>query len=176
MAKRKDIARDDLLEAGQRMCEAGGFHGFSIRNLADEIGISSASLHHHFPTKDDLGQAMLQRERESLNKSLAAIAAEHEDWSKRRQEAIQVLAKSRLPAVLVAEIAGLPPRCHAELRLLHTNLTGWLSRFATEALRRQELPDDTDPEALARALLALAQGSALYSRLAEVDPMSLLPD
>ena len=89
MAKRKDVARDDLLDAARRMCEAAGFHGFSIRNLADEAGISSASVHHHFPTKDDLGQSMLQRERESLNKALAAAGAEHEDWSRRRQEAVR---------------------------------------------------------------------------------------
>ena len=176
MAKRKDVARDDLLESARRMCEAVGFHGFSIRNLADESGISSASLHHHFPTKDDLGQAMLQRERESLNKALAAVGAEHEDWAKRRHEVIRRLARARLPAVLAAEMAGLPPRCQAELRLLHTNLIGWLTRFATEALRRQELPDDVNPEVLANALLALAQGSALYTSLAEVDPMVLLAD
>ena len=174
MAKRKEVARDDLLDAARRMCEAAGFHGFSIRNLADEAGISSASVHHHFPTKDDLGQAMLQRERESLNKALAAAGAEHEDWPRRRQEAVQLLAKARLPAVLMAEFAGLPPRCQAELRLLHTNMTGWLSRFATEALRRQELPDDADPEVLGNALMALAQGTALYTRLVHVDPMALL--
>lgn len=176
MAKRKDVARDDLLDAARRMCEAVGFHGFSIRNLADESGISSASLHHHFPTKDDLGQAMLQRERESLNKALAAVGAEHEDWPRRQQEAVQLLAKARLPAVLMAEFTGLPPRCQSELRLLHTNMTGWLARFATEALRRQELPDHSNPEALANALLALAQGTALFAYLAEIDPMVLLTD
>lgn len=176
MAKRKDIARDDMLEAARRMCESTGFHGFSIRNLADELGISSASLHHHFPTKDDLGQAVLQRERESLNKELAAVGAEHEDWAKRRNEVISRLAKARLPVVLVAEMAGLPPRCQAELRLLHSNLTGWLARFATEALRRRELADDANPEALAHALLALAQGAALYANLAEISPAVLLPE
>jgi len=124
----------------------------------------------HFPTKDDLGQSMLQRERESLNKALAAAGAEHEDWSRRRQEAVQILAKARLPAVMIAEFAGLPPRCQAELRLLHTNMTGWLSRFATEALRRQELSDDADPEVLGNALMALAQGTALYARLVHAGP------
>ena len=175
MAKRKDVARDDLLDAAHRMCEGAGFHGFSIRNLADEAGISSASVHHHFPTKDDLGQAMLQRERESLNKALAAAGAEHEDWPRRQQEAIQLLAKARLPAVLMAEFTGLPPRCQAELRLLHTNMTGWLSRFATEALRRQELHDGDDPEVLGNALMALALGTALCARLVRVDPMALMP-
>ena len=38
----------DLAEA--RIREAG-YRGFSFRDLAAEIGIKSASVHHHFPTK-----------------------------------------------------------------------------------------------------------------------------
>ena len=174
MAKRKDIARDDILNEAKRLLETVGFHGFSMRDLADEIGISSASLHHHLSTKDDLGVAVIQQERDNLNKQLAAVGAEHEDWPRRRQEALRSLAQSRLTAVLVAELAGLPPKCQAELRLLHSNLVGWLTRFATEALRRHELPDSSEPEAMAGALLALAQGAALYSSLAKVNPLVLL--
>ena len=29
----------------------GGFHGFSFRDLAADVGIKSASVHYHFPIK-----------------------------------------------------------------------------------------------------------------------------
>jgi TetR/AcrR family transcriptional repressor of nem operon len=35
--------------------------GFSFRNLADEIGIKSASVHHHFPTKAKMAAAVARR-------------------------------------------------------------------------------------------------------------------
>jgi AcrR family transcriptional regulator len=38
----------DLAEAHMRN---GGYAGFSFRDLAAELGIKSASVHHHFPTK-----------------------------------------------------------------------------------------------------------------------------
>ena len=176
MAQRKNIARDDILLSAHALLATVGFHGFSMRDLADEVGISSASLHHHTPTKDELATAVVQRERDRLNKRLASIGAEHEDWPRRRPELMQSLAETRLTAVLAAELAGLPPKCQAELRLLHSNLIGWLTRFATEAIRRQEMPQNTEPEALAATMLALAQGAALYSTLAPVDPTWLLAD
>src|SRR5690349_365332 len=48
----------DLAEV--RMREAG-YHGFSFRELAAEIGIKSASVHHHFPTKADMAVAVTRR-------------------------------------------------------------------------------------------------------------------
>lgn len=48
----------DLAEA--RMCDAG-YRGFSFRELAAEIGIKSASVHHHFPTKAGMAAAVVRR-------------------------------------------------------------------------------------------------------------------
>jgi hypothetical protein len=45
----------DLAEA--HICKAG-YGGFSFRDLATEIGIKSASVHHHFPTKASMAAAM----------------------------------------------------------------------------------------------------------------------
>jgi TetR/AcrR family transcriptional repressor of nem operon len=49
----------DLAEA--RMREAG-YHGFSFR-IGAEAGITSASVHHHFPTKAAMVAAIIQRQR-----------------------------------------------------------------------------------------------------------------
>jgi TetR/AcrR family transcriptional regulator, transcriptional repressor for nem operon len=48
----------DLAEA--RIREAG-YRGFSFRDLAAEIGIKSASVHHHFPTKAGMAVAVARR-------------------------------------------------------------------------------------------------------------------
>jgi TetR/AcrR family transcriptional repressor of nem operon len=48
----------DLAEA--RMREAG-YGGFSFRDLAAAVGIKSASVHHHFPTKATMAAAVARR-------------------------------------------------------------------------------------------------------------------
>ncbi len=169
MAKRKDITRTELLDTAQALLRERGVNGFSFRDLAAEVGISSASLHHHFPTKGDLCTAVVQRHRDAWNRRLAVLAAETEDWPRRwRTLAAKFASKSRdghLLAVLSADFANLSPPCQNEVRLLHSNLTGWLVRFVTEARKRDELPQETDAEAMAHALLSLLQGSLLLARL-----------
>src|SRR6266436_1065650 len=48
----------DLAEAHIRHA---GYRGFSFRDLAAELGIKSASVHHHFPTKASLAAAVVRR-------------------------------------------------------------------------------------------------------------------
>src|SRR6201985_2217387 len=50
-----------IMDAAQRRMQAGGFGGFSFRELAAEVGIKSASVHYHFPTKEDLTVAGVRR-------------------------------------------------------------------------------------------------------------------
>lgn len=54
-------ARDRILDAAEARARAGGYHGFSFRDLAADIGVKSSSVHYHFPTKADLGEALAER-------------------------------------------------------------------------------------------------------------------
>jgi TetR/AcrR family transcriptional regulator, transcriptional repressor for nem operon len=58
-----DLAEDHIRNAG--------YGGFSFRDLAAEIGITSASVHHHFPTKAIMAAAVARRYGDRF---LAAIA------------------------------------------------------------------------------------------------------
>ncbi|HID7484217.1 TPA: TetR/AcrR family transcriptional regulator [Morganella morganii] len=49
--------RDRLLALANTLIQQNGFEGFSYADLARGLGISKASIHHHFPTKTDLGIA-----------------------------------------------------------------------------------------------------------------------
>ena len=56
--------RSAILDVAERRIRAHGYNGFSFREIADEIGIKSASVHYHFPTKADLAAAVAKRYRE----------------------------------------------------------------------------------------------------------------
>ena len=55
------IMRDRILDAAEARARTGGYHGFSFRELADDVGVKSSSIHYHFPTKGDLGAALAKR-------------------------------------------------------------------------------------------------------------------
>jgi len=50
-----------IMDAAERRMRAGGFGGFSFREIAADVGIKSSSVHYHFPTKDDLAAAVIRR-------------------------------------------------------------------------------------------------------------------
>ncbi|MEL6281088.1 MAG: helix-turn-helix domain-containing protein, partial [Pseudomonadota bacterium] len=45
---------EKIMAAAERRVRAAGYNGFSFRDLAEDVGIKSASVHHHFPTKEGL--------------------------------------------------------------------------------------------------------------------------
>ncbi|EDY80978.1 transcriptional regulator, TetR family protein [Verrucomicrobiia bacterium DG1235] len=57
--------RDRILKIALNRTQQTGFRGFSFRDLADEIGVKSAAIHYHFPTKAELGKELAKRYYES---------------------------------------------------------------------------------------------------------------
>ena len=173
MAKRRDITRDELLDEAERLLRCQGYNGFSIRDVGEAVGISSASVHHHFATKGDLAAAVLHRYRERWNTQLGAIAVEHEDWRGRVAAVIAAFAgmadgkgSACLLAIVCVDHASLSSAAQAETKLLHENLAGWLARFIVEAKKRGELAAGIDTGGMAELLLSALQGALLLSRVA----------
>jgi TetR/AcrR family transcriptional repressor of nem operon len=53
--------KDKILDAAEKRVRGAGFSAMSFRDLASDVGIKSASVHYHFPTKPDLGEALVDR-------------------------------------------------------------------------------------------------------------------
>ncbi|MEM9477840.1 MAG: TetR/AcrR family transcriptional regulator [Pseudomonadota bacterium] len=62
--------RDAILDVAERLIRTHGYSGFSFREVASEVGIKSASVHYHFPTKPDLAAAVAKRYRERFADAL----------------------------------------------------------------------------------------------------------
>lgn len=64
-----------IVDAAQVLVQQRGFHAFSFRDVSAQVGIRTASIHYHFPTKADLAQAVLARTRANFEAALARIDA-----------------------------------------------------------------------------------------------------
>ena len=56
----------NILQLADKLIQSNGFHGFSYADVAKELDIRKASIHHHFATKADLGIAFCQLKCEQL--------------------------------------------------------------------------------------------------------------
>src|SRR5947208_935027 len=71
--------REAILAAARPTVQAHGYNGLSFRELAKEVGIKSASIHYHFPTKGDLGAALARRYWEDAEAALEKVWADAPD-------------------------------------------------------------------------------------------------
>lgn len=113
-----------ILDAAEARIRLSGYAGFSFREVAADVGIKSASVHHHFPTKADLGAAVARRYRERF---LAHVAAQIEVsgdvvavWTQMFREASRADGRMCLCGVLAAESADLPEAVAEQARRFFT--------------------------------------------------------
>src|SRR5690606_12969349 len=52
--------RETIIEAADELIRSHGFNAFSFKDISNKIGIKTASIHYHFPTKTDLGVATIK--------------------------------------------------------------------------------------------------------------------
>lgn len=59
-----------IMDAAEARIRTGGYMGFSFRDLAGDVGIKSASVHYHFPTKEALAAAVARRYKDRFLKTI----------------------------------------------------------------------------------------------------------
>lgn len=55
------MTRDDILKASAHIFSQQGFHAASMQDIAEAVSLQKASLYHHFPSKQDILVALLDR-------------------------------------------------------------------------------------------------------------------
>src|SRR6202021_2415941 len=53
--------KERIMMAARLTVQDRGYGGLSFRELAKDVGVKSASIHHYFPTKGELGSALAKR-------------------------------------------------------------------------------------------------------------------
>jgi TetR/AcrR family transcriptional regulator, transcriptional repressor for nem operon len=148
--------RMDLAEAPIR---DAGYGGFSFRELAAEIGVKSASVHHHFPTKATLAAAVARRYGDRFLATVAprpnetgedAISAYRSAFRK----ALERDGRMCLCGVLGAEAGVLPPEVVEEIH-------SFFRRCINDRTRRIGGPEG---EARAFHVMATLEGGMMLAR------------
>lgn len=61
MKDTKVDTKSKIMDVAEAFISQGGYGAFSFRDIAESVGIKSASVHYHFPTKGDLVAAVMAR-------------------------------------------------------------------------------------------------------------------
>ncbi len=72
-------ARERLLDAAQRVFYREGIHAVGVDRVIDEAQVTRATFYRHFPSKQDLVVAYLQRENDQIRALFDSAAAQSDE-------------------------------------------------------------------------------------------------
>ncbi len=87
--RRTPDTRDRVLQVAQALFAERGYRGTSLRDIAKRIGIKAPSLLHHFPSKQQLYIAVIERMFENLEDAANAVAWGRESRQDRMRQAVR---------------------------------------------------------------------------------------
>lgn len=134
--------REAILACADELLRRRGYGGFAYQHIAVQLGIRNAAIHYHFPTKEDLGIALVQRYRAEFERWVDALPPDLDDWG--RLQAFFQRYSTQLSAgetglcpggVLAAEFAVLPQAMQHEARLLMRDTQRWLADVLEQGRR-----------------------------------------
>ena len=106
---RGESTRQRLLDEAERQFAETGFRGTSLNAIAAAAGLGNAGVLHHFPSKEKLYKAVLQRLSAALEADLQAIIATNATAAARlraaaRQQATLLLREPRRSRLVLREL------------------------------------------------------------------------
>ncbi len=165
---------------------AGGYNSFSYADLAERVGITKASIHHHFPSKASLVQTVVALYREDARVALAGLATQLQDplselnayagyWAACIQSGEHPFC---VCAMLATELPTIPEEVALEVRAHFEDLTAWLASVLSrgEAVGQFQLPHSATISA--RGFMAVVHGAMMLARAlgdATVFPTTVQP-
>jgi TetR/AcrR family transcriptional regulator, transcriptional repressor for nem operon len=157
-----------ILAVARRMVQAHGYNALSIREVATEVGIKGPAVHHHYPTKGDLGAALARQYSDDALAYLDGLLerqkserTQFDDYIKIFRAALENDNRMCLSGILAAEHHDLPDAVKVEVeRFMDINVE-WLTRLLSLDAERK---DKKANKARAMAIFAAVEGAQLIAR------------
>lgn len=170
MATRIDTKKQ-ILDAAETLLQERGFNAFSYHDIAEPLDIKNAAVHYHFPSKSDLGIALIQRYRERF-RQYANMLEEGAANPLLKLEAYLTIPWRYLRnggkvcplGVLEAEFNAIPESMRLEVLALDQEMREWLARALEEGRHQGLFRFEGTAEDKALLIAATLQGALQISR------------
>jgi TetR/AcrR family transcriptional regulator, transcriptional repressor for nem operon len=151
--------RDRILDAAEARVRRGGYSAFSFRELAEDVGVKSSTVHYYFYTKPELAEALARRYTE---RAIEQLGDAEGLGAKEAVERVTSLFRSALVrddrmclcGVLGAERDALPPPVEAAVAGFFRTILDYL---------RAGLAEDSS-QGTPEAILARLEGALILAR------------
>lgn len=164
--------QEQILDTAFSLMQRCGYHAFSYADIAEQVGIRKASIHYHFPGKNDLARSVIARYRAMAQRGLAIAQASIADPAQRLVayvayfgEEVDGLPRICLCALLAAELLTLPEDVRHEIQGFYQEHEAWLREVLEAGQAAGTLHFTGSSAVAAQAILAGLEGAMLAARV-----------
>ncbi len=176
--KKYDIYQQILIVA-ETLIQSKGYNAFSYKDISKLVDVKTSSIHYHFPTKADLGKAVVKKHIDSLCGELEKVFS---DKNLSCQEKLEIFIdhlvantylaerKMCLGGMLASDVLTLPEIIQNEVKLFFRRLEDLIKQLLIEAVTKKEFKLKTgDIEDETLLIFSLIEGALLLARLFQDD-------
>jgi AcrR family transcriptional regulator len=159
------------MDLAETFIQEKGFNGFSYAHIAKELDVKNAAIHYHFPTKEELACAVIQRYRDRFqlwinNARIKGLSSQEKlEWffsiytNTRADNGKVCLAGS-----LETEFNSLPAPLREQTEALTRELLTWLQATLQEGREAGVFQFGGDASGKAALILSSLQGALQMAR------------
>jgi TetR/AcrR family transcriptional repressor of nem operon len=173
--KQKDT-RIEILSLAENLIVERGFNGFSYKDISSVLNIKNAAVHYYFPSKSDLGVAVIKRATEGFiqwtNSSRASdkgALEKLEAFFGRYRQSLNCGQQVCLGGALETDFRTLPEDMRKETTNFVSQILGWLENLLNEGRETGVFSFSGEPKDAAVVVMAGLQGALQMARATDPD-------
>lgn len=163
------ITKERILTEAEALIQTKGYNAFSFKDIATTINIKTASIHYHFPCKEDLGVAVIAWHADKLAVVLSEIDRDMSQSLKKKVQsffdAIVTITfnaenKMCLGGMFASDLQSLPLAIQNQVKKFFAMILNWLEEiFVAHGFSKES------SLSIAKQIIALIEGALLLARL-----------
>lgn len=170
MIKTSDT-KSKILDIASELLQNRGYKGFSYAHISAELGIKNAAVHYHFPSKADLGTAIIIQFRQQFQSWTAHLEQKYPLQVEKLLEGYIAVPRSFIQnkklvcplGVLESDFNILPETMQRETRGLNRDMRKWFTMVLRLGREQQVFTFNGPAEDKALVISAALQGASLMA-------------
>ncbi|PST93672.1 TetR/AcrR family transcriptional regulator [Photobacterium sp. NCIMB 13483] len=164
-----------IADIAEKYIQCRGFNGFSFRDIQDELGIKTASIHYHYKTKQDLAIVVFERYLTRYKTALITIEQQHVTAADKLKALANIFITVRdkdklcLCGMYASDFYSLTNSLEIQLDRFVTFNEQWIEQVITAGINNGEFPSQLIATDAARLYFVSLEGSMLISQFKDAD-------
>ncbi|MCR6639188.1 MAG: TetR/AcrR family transcriptional regulator [Sporocytophaga sp.] len=161
--------KESIVNIADDLIRRRGYNAFSYNDISKVLAVKNAAIHYHFPTKSDLGVAVIDLHIQKIDHFIKGVAPLSEPEKVEAflniYEQIQINKKVCLVGTLATDWDTIDDKIQQKL-IVFVNIVGdWLTGVMEEGLKKGSLTFNGDPQTRAMLIITSIMAAAQMAKI-----------